>query len=269
MTARALSLLAALALAGCVAASGPPADRIGRIYSYVRSNSDGSEAERIHVFRASLTRVEVTKMRTRCTDAAFVTAELDLAAGQARRLTGGRLLPDAGHRDFAWLEHDRASRQLLARVELPEGTLRLSVGVPDEPWHIYDFDLASLTVTNPYRADPRASFSFGVPLIWPEGDMREALRYLGRADARFAGEEFHLGRRALRFEVGGPAFGDRGGPLWFDAAGGHVLEARFGLPNHPGYRDFRLLLTGISDGGEEAWRRLLTAHFADCPAAAP
>lgn len=74
--------LVLLALAGCAHPPAPAgADRIGRIYSYVRSNRDGSEAEQIHVFRASRTRIEVTKMRERCTNAAFVTAELDLARG--------------------------------------------------------------------------------------------------------------------------------------------------------------------------------------------
>ncbi|HWT11641.1 MAG TPA: hypothetical protein VN231_02715 [Allosphingosinicella sp.] len=266
MRTRLLAGLGAIAAAGCAHAPDSAADRIGRLYTYVRSNSDGSEAETIHVYRASRTRIEVTKMRSRCTNAAFVTAELDLVAGQATRLTGGRLEPDGGHRDFAILTHDRRERRIRARVEAPGGILQLSSPVPDEPWHLYDFDLASLTVTAQYRADPRRDFSFGLPLVWLGGDPADALRYLGRADARFAGEEDHGGRRALRFEVGGPAFGGRGGPIWFDAAEGHVLAARFGIPNHAEYRDFALRLTGVRDAGPDQWRRLLSAHFEGCPA---
>ena len=41
----------------------------------------------------------------------------------------------------------------------------------------------------------------------------------------------------------------RGGPIWFDAADGHIIEARWGIPNHSEYRDFALRLTGVSDGG--------------------
>ncbi len=238
-------------------------DGVGRIYSYIRSNRDGSEAERVHVYRAGRTRIEVAKMRERCTNAAFVTAELDLASGQATRLTGGRLLPDAAHQDFAELTYHAATHRLDAVVRTPQGEMRESVTIADEPWHLYDFDFASLTVTNQYRPDPRESFSFGLPLILVGGD--KALSYLGRVDARFVREEEHEGRRALRFEATGPALGENGGPVWFDASEGHLLGASWGVPNHAEYKDFALRLTGISDG-EAAWRRLLVEHFEGCPA---
>jgi hypothetical protein len=262
---RAAGLLAFM-LAGCATAERAPTDRIGRIYSYVRSNSDGSEAERVHVYRATLTHIEVTKMRERCTNAAFVTADLDLARGQATRLVAGRLRPNAAHEEFGELTYDEGARRVDAVIRLPAGELRDSVAVPDQPWHLYDYDLASLTITAQYRPDRRADFSFGLPLILVGDDISDFLTYLGRADARFVGEEVHEGRRALRFEVGGPAFGARGGPLWFDAADGHILGARWGIANHSEYRDFALRLTGVSDGGAAAWRALLTAQFENCPA---
>jgi hypothetical protein len=243
-------------------------DHVGRIYSYVRSNMDGSEAEQVHVYRASRTRIEVAKMRRRCTNAAFVTAELDLVRGEATRLVAGRLRPDAGHEEFGLLTYDAAAGRVDAVVTLPQRVLRDSVAVPDRPWHLYDYDLASLTITAQYRSDRRADFSFGLPLVLVGADMSDFLTYLGRADARFVREERHRGRRAYRFEISGPAFGSRGGPIWFDAAQGHILEARWGIPNHAEYRDFRLRLTGVSDGGAQAWRRLLTRHFEGCPASA-
>jgi hypothetical protein len=243
-------------------------DHVGRIYSYMRGNMDGSEAERVYVYRASRTRIEVAKMRTRCRNAAFVTAELDLAHGEATRLVAGRLRPDAGHEEFGLLTYDENASQVDAMVTLPQGTFRDSVAVPDRPWHLYDYDLASLTITAQYRPDRRADFSFGLPLVLVGADMSDFLTYLGRADARFVRTELHGGRRAHRFQVGGPAFGTRGGPIWFDAAGGHIIEARWGIPNHAEYRDFRLRLTNVSDGGAGAWRRLLTRQFENCPVSA-
>jgi hypothetical protein len=47
-----------------------PVDHIGRIYTYVRSGRDGSEAEIVRVYRADRTHIEVSKMRERCTNAA-------------------------------------------------------------------------------------------------------------------------------------------------------------------------------------------------------
>lgn len=254
----------------CAALSAVPVqaaiqDRVGRIYSYVRSDRDGSEAETIHVYRESRTHLGVAKMRGRCNNAAYVTAELDLEQGYAIRLGGGRLRPNAQREEFAVLTYDAATRRLDGRVETPNGPLLLTSLVADTPWHLFDFDLASLTITAQYRPNRRADMSFGLPLLWPP-DAANPLRYLGRADLRFIREEWHGRRRALRFEAGGPAFGSRGGPIWFDAAEGHILEASWGTPNHSEHSDFRLRLTRISDGGAAEWRRLLTAHFEGCPA---
>src|SRR5690349_10421316 len=242
------------------AAPAPAADHIGRIYTYVRSDRDGAEAETVHVYRESRTHIGVAKMRGRCNNAAYVTAELDLERGFATRLGGGRLRPNAQREEFAVLTYDPAARRLDGRVETPNGPIILTSNVADTPWHIFDFDLASLTITAQYRPNRRANFSFGMPLLWPD-DGANPLRYLGRAELRFVRAERHSGRRALRFEAGGPAFGTRGGPIWFDARDGHILEASWGIPNHSEHRDFRLLLTRVSDGGEAEWRRLLTAHF--------
>lgn len=254
-----------VALSLLMAAAPAAADHIGRIYSYVRSDRDGAEAETIHIFRQSRTHIRVAKMRGRCTNAAYVTADLDLEHGYATRLGGGRLRPNAQREEFAVLTYDEAARRLDGRVETPNGPILLTLTVADTPWHVFDFDLASLTITAQYRPNRRANLSFGMPLLWP-ADGANPLRYLGRAELRFVGVERHGGRRALRFEAGGPAFGNRGGPIWFDAADGHILEASWGIPNHSEHRDFRLRLTRVSDGGAAEWRRLLTAHFEGCPA---
>jgi hypothetical protein len=147
---------------------------------------------------------------------------------------------------------------------VPTGELRQSVAVGDRPWHLYDFDLASLTAVPPPEVKARRNFSFGVALVWLGEDPADLLRYLGRADARFVREEQREGRRTLRYQIGGPAFeGALGGPLWLDSRGGFVVGAELGRPNHAEYRDFKLRLTGMSRG-EKAWKRLLTAHFERC-----
>jgi hypothetical protein len=243
---------------GCAHAA--DAARGGPIYSYIRSNRDGSEAETIHVHLAGPGRVEVTKMRERCTNATFVTA--DIAAGEAVRLTGGRLKLGAGHEDFAELA--LRGRTIEARLTAPDGELRQAVGVPDRPWHLYDFDLASLSAAPPPALRARRDFTFGVALVWLGENPAEFLRYLGRADARFVREETYGGRRALRYALGGPAFGGAmGGSIWFDAARGFVVGADLGRPNHAEYRDFRLRLTGVASGAK-TWKRLLEAHFEGC-----
>jgi len=251
-------LLAALALSACAAAP-DPTPAVGRLYHYVRSNQDGSVAEQIYQYRASATRVEVGKMVSRCTNAAFVTAELDPNTNIPRELVGGRIGRDLNQEAFAWLTYDPASRELHARI--PEAGLDTRVAVEGEPWVLYDFDLSDLNAMHAGRAPAHEDFHFAVALVWPEEGAASPFRNLGWANARFAAAEQHLNRDALRFDVSGGL----NGQLWLDAREGHVLEASFAEPNHMEYENFRLMLQSVEDDGAASWREARAAHWRDCP----
>jgi hypothetical protein len=259
-------------------------DHVGRIYSYTRSNSDGSKPETIHVYRQSATRIVVNKAVSRCTTSALVTADLDLTTGQAARLTAGKLNRQGGQDAFGTITRDAGT----GRLDLALGDVRQSLAVSDQPWMLYDFDLADLTNLLPYRQDPKTDFSFGMALVWPPekpgDDPNKLLTYLGRADARFEGVGASQGRPAYVFRVTGPAFNggreiiqiddddtprvvEKTGRLWIDKAHGHVVAAQWPIPNHPGYKDYQLVVDTISDGGEAAWNALMADHWKGCPAA--
>jgi hypothetical protein len=251
-------ILAALTLAACATAP-EPASPVGRLYHYVRSNQDGALPEQIYLYRASEARVEVGKIVARCANAAFVTADLDLARGQGARYVGGRIGEDGSQQPFAYLDYNAQTRELHARVE--QAGVDQRAAVVGEPFILYDFDLSDLNAIYAGRPAPRADFRFVVELIWPDPSAASVFRDLGWADARFAAAERHLHRDALRYEVSGGL----NGQLWLDAREGHVLEARFAEPNHAEYADFRLVLQSIDDDGEASWRELRQAHWRDCP----
>lgn len=276
-----LASLAALALLACgrkeeappetftpekvAGAKGGERDRVGRIYHYVRSNVDGSDPEDVYIYRKRLDHLQVYKAKQKCTNAAFVTADLDLSKGYAKKLVGGRLTRQGLQEKFAFLDYDPASKKLSARIELEgRAPLLASVAVEKEPWHLYDFDLASLTVMTPHLKDPTEGFSFGLALVIADPNRADFLLYLGEAEAEFRGEDERLGRKALKFSLGGPAFGSFGGNLWLDAREGHILDVETGFPNHLEYADFKLEMRDIDDGGEAEWARLLRTHFEGC-----
>lgn len=260
-----LKIIAALCAALCVGAcaTGPaPAQTsptIGRLYTYVRSNQDGTRPENVYVYRAGAAQLEVAKMVSRCTNAAFVTAELDLARRQPLSLVGGRLARDGTQTPFAWLTYDRTAHRLHAQV--PSADIDRYVSLDGEPWTIYDFDLADITALNAGHAPTPGDFDLAVALVWPAQGARDPFRNLGRAWFRYAGGELRLEREALRFE----ASGGLNGQLWLDAREGHVLEARFAEPNHAEYRDFRLVLERVEDNAAARWAAVRAAHWADCP----
>jgi hypothetical protein len=244
-------------------AASPDTEAGGRIYHYVRSNVDGSDKEDVYVFLRKPDKLEVYKAREKCTNAALVTASLDLDEGYATKIIGGRLLPDAKHEEFAFLTFDPRTRKISARIELPDGkTLKDDAVIDRLPWHLYDFDFASLTATAP-SLEKRKDFAFGLALIIADPNRTDFLEYLGTAEATYRRDETYAGRPAMRYVLGGPAFGNFGGSLWLDEAEGYILGVETGFPNHLEYHDFNLTLEGI-DQGADAWTALLKAHFEGC-----
>lgn len=239
----------------------PAAGQVGRTWHYLRSNSDGSRVEAVHVHVPAVGQLAVLKAQSRCTRAALVTATIDPVSGQASELVGGQLGRDGRQQAFAWFRED-GSGQLAARAALPDGELRLATPIGTRPWHLYDFDFASLTLWLASRPDRRANFRIGLPLlmIGPQGPK---LTDLGALDGRFLADTRWLGRPALLFRLDGPALGGKAGTMILDGEAGHILVARLPIPNHDGYRDFRLALTGISDG-DAAWAETRAAHWRGC-----
>jgi len=263
----ALLPLAALALAACSSAPAATpsqdqraAEPEGRTAFYLRSNQDGTLPERIIVHRESARRVAVSKQVDRCTNAAYVTAELDLSRNEASAITGGRLTRDLTQDGFAHINADLNDRTL--DIDVPSVNVDEHLMGIGAPWRIYDFDLADISALMEGRAAPREDWGFFVVLAWPDGPA-PFVTNRGRADATFIGEEQRQNHATIRYDVRGAL----NGSLWLDAREGYVVEATFAEPNHSGYDNFHLVLQNVVEGpaGEQAWRDALAAHWQGCP----
>ncbi|MGD9979718.1 MAG: hypothetical protein AB7H66_11360 [Hyphomonadaceae bacterium] len=256
MTKLLLAAFAAALATSCATAS-PAPGAIGRLYHYVRSNQDGTLPEQIYQYRASATRLEVGKEVERCTNAAFVTADMDLARGQGVRFIGGRLNRDATQAPFAWLSYENGA----LHANVPQANVDERMTIAGEPYVLYDFDLSDLNARFAGRPAPEEDFRFAVALIWPVEGAERVLRDLGWANARFVEVEHRRDRGQARYVVSGGLNGE----LWLDPRQGHVLEARFAEPNHTEYADFHLELLSLHDGAADRWLEIRRAHWRDCP----
>lgn len=255
-----------LAMAGLAVAGAQAAPQVGRTLHYVRSNIDGGEEEHIYVHRAAPDRIAVYKMRQRCTNAAYVTAEIDPATGVATTLHAGRVARDGTQDRFGVMVWNPARRRLEIRVTVGGRTITDTVRGAG-PWHLYDYDLATLMAASEARGASRAPMRFNLALVWPPAP--KPLQWLGGVNARFVRAEQHLGRATLRFEARGPAFGTRaGGPIWIDARDGTIVDVQWSRPNHSEYRDFRLRLEGVAATDAAGWQALIRRHHEGCPAPA-
>ena len=250
-----MPLLASLAALAAVA-SGPAPVR-----HYLRTNSDGTAAERVVVYVPEPGRVAVFKGRDRCADAAYVTGRLDPETGQALELVGGRLTRERTQRQMAWLSRGEDGT-LALRLERGGAQAGFSAKV-GERWVLYDFDFSDLIASPPPEILRREELRFELPLLLT-GDA-PSFRNRGELVLSYRGEESRLDRPTLLYHASGPALDGGEGFFWFDAADGRLVEASLPVANHAEYRDFRMVLVGTEEG-EEAWQDLLADHWRDCPA---
>jgi hypothetical protein len=230
------------------------------VHHYARSNSDGSEREDVIIFKRSATDIDVLKAKSRCTNAAYVTAKLDAASGQTRSLVGGRLLRDGTQQAFAWLDHKGG--RLIARLGAPDADPIFDIAAGPR-WVLYDFDFSDLIAQPPAEIAARKDWAFELPLLLT-GDGEPTMSNRGMMQLRFVRIERHNGKNAARYEAGGPALSGKRGNLWFDAKNHALIEAQLPIANHSEYTDFRLRLIK-TERGHKAWDRRKATHWAGCP----
>jgi len=264
-----------LVAAGCATAQppvwayDPQNNNVGRLYYYERSNVDGSKTERVTIFHRDENSVEVYKENGLCKNAALVTATMDWASYSASKITGGQLKPNAEHHEFAFLTWDQPNAILNVHVKFPNGEIKEEAPIRSTPWHLYDFDFASLTLATQHLASKKQDFDFGMALVWTDPKAEDPLTWMGEVKAKYQTEEKRLGRTTKKYVLTGSALKEplstsSEGALWLDAGEGHIVDAVLPVPNHAGYKDLRLKLLKTSDGGFEEWTGLLRAHFEEC-----
>ncbi|MCA8902141.1 MAG: hypothetical protein KDA53_12930 [Hyphomonas sp.] len=256
-------IAALMAVSACTNATDAPASPPdGDILHYVRSNTDGSMAESVSVYRASDTEVAVFKRVQPCTPAALVTGAFDPQTGSASVLVGGRLSEDGTQVPFLWLTHDAATHTLKTSKDGPGGTPLETVQLPGSaPWRLFDFDFADFNAMArpPVTGETR---HYDLALFWTAVEPgQQQIRSLGEMTATWQEVTTAGGEPVARYALAGA--GLDGGILDLDPEDGTVVEVRAPAPNHRGYTDYLLRRTG-RDQGAEAWASLLAAHWSDC-----
>jgi hypothetical protein len=207
------------------------------------------------------TGVAVIKRRARCTDAAMVTATLDVD-GQATALVGGRLNRDGGQTPTGWL---RVAGNRLVITDSPGGGTEIAAVTLGQPrWLLYDFDFVDLIAAPRPEILLRRDFSVDLPRVMV-GDGGLSFRNLGALHFGYAGQQRGSRSSRLRYRLDGPALAGGNGEAWFDTASGRLIEARLPMPNHTEYRDFRLRFVG-EEKNDGAWQKLVRRHWRGCPA---
>ncbi len=219
-------------------------------YHYVRSNIDGSLPEHV-VFRPKGGTIEIFKFVKPGAASALVSCTMAPGWQSPLRLRSEQL-EGVRRRLIATLSYDRANGFATVFVA-PTGQPAEPVLVPTPSWHIFNMDLASLAAT---LAKRRSAFSFH--FIEPNMASPSPLMIdLGAFALRPVRVASRRGTPCREWELTGAALGAKRGRVWM-ALSGYLVEAEIPLPNHPGYRDFSLLLVDRRSMTDAQWRRYVS-----------
>lgn len=224
---------------------------VGVVYHYLKTNLDGTKPEHISIRVASPTRIESFKFHPGWEPAALVSAEMDWEIFSAVDLESWQTFVTDPKKLAATLRYLPASQAV--EVAVPAmGQGPEEMAIPRLPFHIYNFDLASLNFALRHLRDPQAPFTVGLvdPSFKPEGP---AFIYRGEVEVVYVGEEQRQGVACRKYRIDGPGLDHKGGYIWADKAGEFFRDIEIELPDNPNWETFKFALYKIDQMDTAAW----------------
>jgi hypothetical protein len=257
-----LAILLALPLASAAAQTGafrfrPEAVEAGVVYHYLKTNVDGSHPEHVALYVAGPDRIEAFKYHPKGERAGLVIATMDWKTASAKRLESRQVFAGGEKRLIATLDYTPADRMLTLEVP-PAGISGVKIEIKSEPWHLYNFDLASLNVAFRHLVDPKKPFTIGV--ADPTFGETLGIAYKGEATVAYAGDESREGVAARKYALTGAPF-PQGVTIWVDAKKGHVVDIESPHADNPEWTSFKLKLEKTEKMTPDAWEAFQRAQF--------
>lgn len=237
----------------------PERVRVGHVYHYLKTNIDGTKPERVSIYVAARDRIESFKYHPpRAGRAGLVIARLDWKIFSATRLESWQVWKDE-RKLFATLDYDSADSSVTVSIPAT-GRPPERVRVEHLPFHVYNFDLASLNFAFPHLARPRGAFTVGIadPTFKETGPL---FHYRGEARVAYAGDERRNGVACRKYRIDGRGLEGRGGWLWVNKRLGHVEDIEIDLPDNPEWQSFKFRLTRTERMTRARWEQFIKAQF--------
>lgn len=231
---------------------------VGTVYHYVKTNVDGTQPENISLYIAANDRIESFKFHEKGTRAGLVIAEIDWRDFIARKLESWQVSGKGERKLFATLTWRPAERSV--EVSIPQMKPETEFARIDRlPFHLYNFDLASLNLSMPHLIDPKSSFTVGIadPTFKPEGPM---FAYRGDLKITYEKAETRNGVKCRRYAAAGDGIGGKG-TIWADEKAGNIVDMEFDVANNPDWKTFKLKLLRTEKMTGDQWQNFIDSRF--------
>jgi len=126
------------------------------------------------------------------------------------------------------------------------------------PYHLYNFDLASLNVTLPHLVDPKRAFTVGI--VDPTFKPGPLVAYKAELTVTYQKDEQRNGGETRRYAAEGNGIGGKG-TIWVNKKFGHIEDMEFDIANNPDWRTFKLKLNKTEKMTADQWQQFIVAQF--------
>ncbi len=250
-------LVAAAAAQAPVYKFRPERVAVGTVYHYLKTNVDGSQAENISTYIASSERIESFKYHEKGTRSGLVIADMDWKNFMARRLESWQVFGKDERRLFATLEYSPSDQSITVSIPAAKPEPE-TVKVGRIPFHLYNFDLASLNVAWPHLVDPRKPFVVGI--ADPTFAHGPLVAYKGEMAVTYERDEARNGVETRRYAAKGKGIGGEG-TIWVNKEFGHIEDMEFNVANNPDWKTFKLKLIKTETRTPAQWQEFIASRF--------
>jgi hypothetical protein len=245
--------------------------RVGTLYTYRKSNLDGTHPDNVLIYVASKNRLQVLKLEKGVTTGVNIEAELDWQNFMPSKMTMYHDRKDGSHTpifhltvdgDEAVLTPDNLAAMNKQAAEIVGKEQRIKVA--KWPAHIYGFELISFNFAVQHLRNPKSSFSVGIlgdnANFGP--DSRSPLTYLGAAQIDYLATEKCQDKLCHKYKLGGEAFKGKEGFFWTDAKFGHITNLEMPLANNGDWDNFKLQFLKSEALSAAQWQKRKAAELA-------
>ncbi len=236
----------------------PAKVEVGAVYHYLKTNVDGTKPEHVSIYVAATDRIESFKFHPQGMRAALVIATMDWTTFSAKRLESWQVFRDE-RKLFATLDYLPRERAVSVSIP-PLGKTNEKTAIGRLPFHVYNFDLASLNFAFRHLRDPRATLTIGIadPSFADSGPV---FLYRGEVTVRYVGEETRHNAACRKYRIDGAGLSNRGGFIWVNKRGGHFEDIEIDLADNPEWQSFKFKLERTERMTRVAWEAFMKAQF--------
>ena len=220
------------------------------VYTYQKSNWDGSHASTIFLYVKDSVHLESFKWTEGDEWATLVSAEINWDTYAVRNFYNHRILKSGDRKLIAELK-STGKKLWFAVNGTPDSSM-----LDDAHWQSYDFDFAGLGFTWRALKDKTDPFSF---LIADAAFTNNKLSFegKGRVQVEYIGKETINSKECLKYKIDGAGLQNKGGHIWIDPSTYMIELYRIELPDEEGFVNGQLKLLKTEKLSPGEWEQFI------------